>query len=438
MEFKQYPSYKNSGVEWLGDVPDEWDIYPFWHLFNRKEITNKTQEQLLSVYLDRGVILHSEGGGMVHKPADNLEKYQLVEVNDFVMNNQQAWRGSVGVSPYKGIVSPAYLIFSFNKKICAPKFFKYFLRDKGVVDQFMIASMSVGTIQRQVKWHLLKTIQLSIPSLIEQNTIANFLDTEIARIDNLIAKQEKLIELLEEQRKSIISHAVTKGLNPNAPMKDSGVEWLGEVPEHWMTPSSKHLLEIPITDGPHETPNFVDDGVPFISAEAISKGKIDFDKKRGYITPELNAIYSKKYSPKIEDIYMVKSGATTGKVAMVETTEEFNIWSPLAVFRCNKNKVLPKFLLAVFNSSHFYDALVLNWSYGTQQNIGMGVLSNIEIPCPSLKEQAEIIQHLDAQNTKFDKLINTQSQLIEKLKEYRSTIISHAVTGKIDVREFGA
>ena len=438
MQFKQYPSYKNSGVEWLGDVPDEWDIYPFWHLFNRKEITNKTQEQLLSVYLDRGVILHSEGGGMVHKPADNLEKYQLVEVNDFVMNNQQAWRGSVGVSPYKGIVSPAYLIFSFNKKICAPKFFKYFLRDKGVVDQFMIASMSVGTIQRQVKWHLLKTIQLSIPSLIEQNTIANFLDTETARIDNLIAKQEKLIELLEEQRKSIISHAVTNGLNPNAPMKDSGVEWLGEVPEHWMTPSSKHLLEIPITDGPHETPNFVDDGVPFISAEAISKGKIDFDKKRGYITPELNAIYSKKYSPKIEDIYMVKSGATTGKVAMVETTETFNIWSPLAVFRCNKNKVLPKFLLAVFNSSHFYDALVLNWSYGTQQNIGMGVLSNIEIPCPPLKEQAEIIQHLDAQNTKFDKLISTQSQLIEKLKEYRSSIISHAVTGKIDVREFGA
>lgn len=438
MKFKQYPSYKNSGVEWLGDVPDEWDIYPFWHLFNRKEITNKTQEQLLSVYLDRGVILHSEGGGMVHKPADNLEKYQLVEVNDFVMNNQQAWRGSVGVSPYKGIVSPAYLIFSFNKKICAPKFFKYFLRDKGVVDQFMIASMSVGTIQRQVKWHLLKTIQLSIPSLIEQNTIANFLDTETARIDNLISKQEKLIELLEEQRKSIISHAVTKGLNPNAPMKDSGVEWLGDVPEHWMTPSSKHLLEIPITDGPHETPNFVDDGVPFISAEAISKGKIDFDKKRGYITPELNAIYSKKYSPKIEDIYMVKSGATTGKVAMVETTEEFNIWSPLAVFRCNKNKVLPKFLLAVFNSSHFYDALVLNWSYGTQQNIGMGVLSNIEIPCPPLKEQAEIIQHLDAQNTKFDKLISTQSQLIEKLKEYRSSIISHAVTGKIDVREFGA
>ena len=420
-------------MEWLGDVPDEWDIYPFWHLFNRKEITNKTQEQLLSVYLDRGVILHSEGGGMVHKPADNLEKYQLVEVNDFVMNNQQAWRGSVGVSPYKGIVSPAYLIFSFNKKICAPKFFKYFLRDKGVVDQFMIASMSVGTIQRQVKWHLLKTIQLSIPSLIEQNTIANFLDTETARIDNLISKQEKLIELLEEQRKSIISHAVTKGLNPNAPMKDSGVEWLGQVPEHWMTPSSKHLLEIPITDGPHETPNFVDDGIPFISAEAISKGKIDFDKKRGYITPELNAIYSKKYSPKVEDIYMVKSGATTGKVAMVETTETFNIWSPLAVFRCNKNKVLPKFLLAVFNSSHFYDALVLNWSYGTQQNIGMGVLSNIEIPCPPLKEQAEIIQHLDVLNTKFDKLIGTQSQLIEKLKEYKTVLIDNVVTGKVRV-----
>ena len=133
------------------------------------------------------------------------------------MNNQQAWRGSVGVSSYKGIVSPAYLIFK-PKKDLNPQFLKYQLRDKYIIDQFMISSLSVGTIQRQIKNHLLRKIEIPIPSISEQTQIATFLDHETAKIDNLIAKQEKIIELLEEQRKSVISHAVTKGLVRYSPM----------------------------------------------------------------------------------------------------------------------------------------------------------------------------------------------------------------------------
>ena len=436
MEFKQYPSYKKSGVEWLGDVPEHWNLKRFGYLFDENKKKNIGLKETNVLSLSYGNIKEKNIDDNKGLLPESFETYQIIKPNDIVFrftdlqNDKRSLRSAI--SKYHGIITSAYIAVKTKQNA---DFYNYLFRAYDL--QKVFYSMGEG-MRQSLKMDELNKMPVVLPNKDEQKRIVSFLDIETARIDNLIAKQEKLNELLEEQRKSIISHAVTKGLNPNALMKDSGVEWLGEVPEHWMTPSSKHLLEIPITDGPHETPNFVDDGVPFISAEAISKGKIDFDKKRGYITSELNAIYSKKYSPKIDDIYMVKSGATTGKVAMVETTEEFNIWSPLAVFRCNKNKVLPKFLLAVFNSSHFYDALVLNWSYGTQQNIGMGVLSNIEIPCPSLKEQAEIIQHLDAQNTKFDKLISTQSQLIEKLKEYRSTIISHAVTGKIDVREFGA
>ena len=436
MEFKQYPSYKKSGVEWLGDVPEHWNLKRFGYLFDENKKKNIGLKETNVLSLSYGNIKEKNIDDNKGLLPESFETYQIIEPNNIVFrftdlqNDKRSLRSAI--SKYHGIITSAYIAVKTKQNA---DFYNYLFRAYDL--QKVFYSMGEG-MRQSLKMDELNKMPVVLPNKDEQKRIVSFLDIETARIDNLIAKQEKLNELLEEQRKSIISHAVTKGLNPNALMKDSGVEWLGEVPEHWMTPSSKHLLEIPITDGPHETPNFVDDGVPFISAEAISKGKIDFDKKRGYITSELNAIYSKKYSPKIDDIYMVKSGATTGKVAMVETTEEFNIWSPLAVFRCNKNKVLPKFLLAVFNSSHFYDALVLNWSYGTQQNIGMGVLSNIEIPYPSLKEQAEIIQHLDAQNTKFDKLISTQSQLIEKLKEYRSTIISHAVTGKIDVREFGA
>ncbi|WP_164978074.1 restriction endonuclease subunit S [Acinetobacter junii] len=420
-------------MEWLGDVPEHWGVNRLGvHFKNRKEKVSDKDFKPLSV-TKHGIVPQLEHAAK----SDNGDNRKLVRKGDYVINSRSDRKGSSGLADLDGSVSLINIVLTPFKTI-HPKFSHYLLRSYLFQEEFYKYGHGIVADLWTTNYEDMRNIHLALPSVSEQTQISNFLEQETTRIDNLIAKQEKLIELLEEQRKSIISHAVTKGLNPNAPMKDGGVEWLGEVPEHWMTPSSKHLLEIPITDGPHETPNFVDDGVPFISAEAISKGKIDFDKKRGYITPELNAIYSKKYSPKIEDIYMVKSGATTGKVAMVETTETFNIWSPLAVFRCNKNKVLPKFLLAVFNSSHFYDALVLNWSYGTQQNIGMGVLSNIEIPCPPLKEQAEIIQHLDVQNTKFDKLIDTQSQLIEKLKEYRSSIISHAVTGKIDVREFSA
>ena len=436
MQFKQYPSYKNSGVEWLGDVPDEWNIKRFNYVFKENKQKNIGLKETNVLSLSYGNIKEKNIDDNKGLLPESFETYQIIEPNDIIFrftdlqNDKRSLRSAI--SKYHGIITSAYIGVKTKENA---DFYNYLFRAYDL--QKVFYSMGEG-MRQSLKMDELNRMPIVLPNKGEQEKIVSFLDIETARIDNLIAKQEKLIKLLEEQRKSVISHAVTKGLNPNAPMKDSGVEWLGEVPDHWMIPSSKYLLEIPITDGPHETPNFVDGGIPFISAEAISKGKIDFDKKRGYITPELNAIYSKKYSPKIEDIYMVKSGATTGKVAMVETSDEFNIWSPLAVFRCNKNKMLPKFLLAVFNSSHFYDALVLNWSYGTQQNIGMGVLSNIEIPCPPLKEQTEIIQYLDAQNTKFDKLIGTQSALIEKLKEYRSSIISHAVTGKIDVREFSA
>jgi type I restriction enzyme, S subunit len=255
MEFQQYPSYKkfNDGV--LNSLPQSWNNKPFWAVFKKSEITNKVNEQLLSVYLDRGVILYSDGGGLVHKPAESLEKYQLVHVDDFVMNNQQAWRGSVGISPYQGIVSPAYLIFKPNKEL-NPQFLKYQLRDKYFIDQFMISSLSVGTIQRQIKNHLLRAIQIPIPSQEEQQKIAAFLDTETTRIDNLISKQEKLIKLLEEQRKSIISHVVTKGLNPNVPMKDSGVDWLGDVPEHWKIGKIKRWFNT-LSGGTPDSNNYV-------------------------------------------------------------------------------------------------------------------------------------------------------------------------------------
>jgi type I restriction enzyme, S subunit len=214
--------------------------------------------------------------------------------------------------------------------------------------------------------------------------------------------------------------------------KQSGVEAIGKVPVKWTVTLIKNTLEIPITDGPHTTPELYDEGIPFISAESIKNGKIDFERKRGNISVEDYELFSKKYIPQRNDIYMVKSGATTGNVAMVEIDEIFTIWSPLAVFRAKQNKILPKYLHFYLQSNNFKSLVELNWSYGTQQNIGMGVLSNLPITYPNLSEQTTIASFLNHKTTQIDTLIEKKEQLIEKLKLQRQAIINEAVTKGIN------
>jgi len=188
---------------------EAWTSVPFWALASSKCITGLAHEGLLSVYLDRGVIPYSEGGGLVHKPAESLDKYQLVEAGDFVMNNQQAWRGSVGVSLHRGIVSPAYLVFELDRSLIEPEFANFAFRSRPYVERFMLASLSVGDIQRQIKWHLFRRIMVSLPSLDQQQAIAARLKRSEARISSLISRTERSIELLKEHRTALITAAVT-------------------------------------------------------------------------------------------------------------------------------------------------------------------------------------------------------------------------------------
>ncbi|QDU53125.1 Type-1 restriction enzyme EcoKI specificity protein [Gimesia panareensis] len=209
--------------------------------------------------------------------------------------------------------------------------------------------------------------------------------------------------------------------------KDSGVDWLGAVPSHWDVVPIKHIVATPVTDGPHETPEFINEGIPFVSAEAVSSGKIDFAKIRGYISQADHVRYCQKYKPQVGDVYMVKSGASTGTTAIVEDDREFSIWSPLAVIRCDENSY-PRFVLNFLRSRNFQEGVTLNWSFGTQQNIGMNVIENLNITKPPLDEQKVISSFLDVETAKIDALVAEQQQLIELLKEKRQAVISHAVT----------
>jgi type I restriction enzyme, S subunit len=215
--------------------------------------------------------------------------------------------------------------------------------------------------------------------------------------------------------------------------KKSDYAWIDAIPEHWNVVALKHLVSPRITDGPHESPLFVDDGVPFVSAEAVQNGRINFDSRRGNITREQHEIYAQKCLPQRDDIFLVKSGATTGKLAYVNTDREFGIWSPLALIRAKKDLAYSKYLFQSLGARYFQSQVQTFWSYGTQPNIGMGVLENLRIVLPPLTEQKCIAEFLECKTAQIDSLIEKKQRQIDLLQEQRTALINHAVTKGLDL-----
>jgi type I restriction enzyme S subunit len=277
---------------------------------------------------------------------------------------------------------------------------------------------------------------LPLPSYEEQQAIANFLDRETARIDDLIKKQERLIELLDEKRVSLINQAVTKGLDPNIPMKDSGIEWLGEVPSHWEIKKIKQVSRL-ISKGSTPTTigeGFSAEGVKFIKAENISKGRVS-SQPEFYISDETNQMM--KRSILLDgDVLVVIAGATIGKAATVliddlpaNTNQAVSFIRPI-------DKTISKFLNYWITSDSIKVQILLSAVQSAQPNLSMESLGNLNLVQPPEDEVLRITDFLDFETAKLDQLKQKASKCIELLKEYKTSLISSAVTGKIDVRNY--
>ena len=215
-------------------------------------------------------------------------------------------------------------------------------------------------------------------------------------------------------------------------MKESGIDWIGQIPEEWEVRPIKNIVETPVTDGPHETPVLYETGIPFLSAEAVKDGILDFNYKRGYISLRDHERFKKKVSPKKDDIFIVKSGATTGNVGIVTTDEIFDIWSPLALIRNTKIVAIQKYIYFYLLSTIFKAQVEFNWSFGTQQNIGMGVIERIKVILPPVSEQQKIVEVLDKKTAQLDKAKVLLEEQIQKLKDYRASLIYETVTKGLD------
>ena len=234
---------KESGISSYGKVPASWESIKLKNILTLRSIKSGGVGELLSVYLDRGVISYSDSDGQqVHKPSQDMSNYQIVKVGDFVLNNQQAWRGSVGVSRYDGIISPAYFVYDISER-CDPAYMNFALRDCCMVQQYETASRGVGTIQRNLFAPWLLESMIVLPDLPEQYAIATFLDGKCSEIDQIAADIQAEIEALEAYRRSVVIETVTKGLNAHAEKKDSGIQWIGQMPAHWKTIRGKYTLK---------------------------------------------------------------------------------------------------------------------------------------------------------------------------------------------------
>lgn len=424
---------KDSKVSWLGEIPESWSIdRTKFHYLNLKQVAgvkSKDYERLALTL--NGVIKRPKDDTDGLQPGD-FNGYQILRSGDLVfklIDLQNVSTSRVGLAHDTGIVSPAYIRLEPRKN------------DSSRYGEYYFLSMWQREIFNQlgdagVRSNLSSTDLLELPYIKlpyeDQIKIADFLDEKCAEIDHLSEDIQKQIDILEEYKKSVITRAVTKGLDPNTEMKDSGIQWVGMMPKNWKLPKILYCLEMPITDGPHTTPELFDDGVPFVSAEAVSTGdgKINFDNIRGFISEKFYKECCKKYIPKIDDIYMIKSGATTGKIAIVDTDKKFTIWSPLAVFRVNKDIVTPKYMYYSLYSDYIQRQVETGWTYGTQQNIGMRSLEKMKLCIPSIDEQNKIVEFLDKIYSEANDTIRAYRDQLQKLETYKKSIIYEYVTGK--------
>lgn len=433
--YNVYKKLKDSKHSWLGKIPENWNIYSGKRVFSsRREASLKSDEQLAASQ-KYGVIPQKKmmemDGAKVMLALKGTSSFRHVEKDDFVIS-LRSFEGGIEHSKYDGCVSPAYTVLKHEKKI-APSYYRYLFKSEPFIKALQSTTDSLRD-GKSISFEQFSFVAIPYPSFAEQVSIASFLDHETVKIDSLIEHQQKLIELLKEKHQAVINNAVTGGLSTK-PKKSSGVKWLGDVPNHWRVVSLKHIVSAPITDGPHVTPIRQEEGVPFLSAESISKGYLNFDKKWGYISEEDNKVYSKRYCPKRGDILMVKLGATTGVVAMVDTDEKFNIWVPLATIRIMKG-IPSKFVFYLLKSSSVRDAIELSWTYGTQQTLGLRTLANLSLPIPPENECKNIVTLIESLIPKYESLIEKAEKSLLLLLERRNALISASVTGKIDVRNW--
>ncbi|HCE1512224.1 TPA: restriction endonuclease subunit S [Vibrio parahaemolyticus] len=437
--YKAYSEYKESGIDWIGVIPVSWSCLPIKRSF---EVVNGSTPR-------SGEKLYWDGDITWVTPADLSKVNESISTSSKTITNEGLSSCGTSLVPKGSLIlstrAPIGTIAIASKELCTNQGCKSLIKTTSVENKYVYYVLSIsgkqlnnlgrGTTFLELSTDELANYRVPNPSIQEQQKIANFLDHETAKIDTLIAKQEKLIELLKEKRQAVISHAVTKGLNPDVPMKDSGVEWLGDVPEHWEVGALNYSLEA-IGDVDHFMPPSREAGVPYVMTGDLQEraSEISFEHCK-QVSHEDYLRLSRRIKTSIGDVIMARY-ATIGTVSYVDIDKPFLVSYSCVTLKPNTNKVFGLYLYYYFKSLSFLQGVQSHINTNTQGNVGVSDLKTVKVPLPTLNEQEMIINHLNLTLDKIDNLSKKASDAIELMKERKTALISAVVTGKIDLREW--
>ena len=432
MSYATYDSYKESGVDWLGAIPSDWDLQPAFKYIKENKTKNTGLLENTVLSLSYGKIIIKPEEKLTGLVPESFETYQIVEPNDIIIRCTDLQNDKVslrtGLVENRGIITSAYLGLKVFQNYNS-KFLHYYLHSLDITK----AIYKFGTGLRQNLSFLdFKRLPLVDISLDLQQKIANFLDQKTGQIDQAIALKQQQIEKLNEYKQIVIQNAVTKGLDPNAPMKNSGVEWIGNIPEHWDVKKLKYLTS---KIGSGITPSggattYVDKGIPLLRSQNIHFDGLVLDNVANI---SLNVHKSMKNSQvKQHDVLLNITGGSLGRCCYNSSNDEMNVNQHVCIVRPN-NLIKGEFLNGLMSSEVGQKQIWFFQQGGGREGLNFQNLKNFDFPLPSIDEQKEIIAHIESLKQHFKKSVDNYQTQIHRLKEYKNILINQAVTGKIKI-----
>ena len=416
----KYEAYKDSGVEWLGEIPAHWDLSRLGTCFDERRQKVSDKDFLPLSVTKNGILPQLENAAKTND-GDNRK---LVRKGDFVINSRSDRKGSSGISDRDGSVSLINIVL--EPKGIEPQYCHYLLKSYAFIEEFYRMGHGIVADLWTTRYDEMKAVVMGVPTLSEQTIIAAFLDRKTAQIDQAVAIKKKQIALLKERKQILIQNAVTRGLNPNVSMRDSGVEWIGEMPAHWVVKKAKYLFKE------------VDERSVLGEEELLSVSHITGVTPRSEKNVTMFMAEDYTGSKTCQKGDLVFNIMWTWMGALGVSNKSGIVSSSYGVFRQLKENIFnPKYLEFLLKTTGYVEHYnkVSTGLHSSRLRFYSHMFFDMELGYPQKKEQDEIVTHIETESAKIDQATSIQQQQIDKLKEYKATLINSAVTGKIKVPE---
>lgn len=420
---------KDSGIEWIGQIPKGWELRRAKTLFTQRNSKGNEIEVLLSPTQKYGVVPQSQLEGVVQVKEDtDLQMFKTVHKGDFVIS-LRSFQGGFEYSLYEGVCSPAYQVFYPTSPIC-DTYYRYLFKSQSFISK--MNNLTVGIREgKNIQYVDFANSQIPVPPLAEQERIAVFLDAECAEIDTVLEKTRASIEEYKKLKQAVITQAVTKGIRGDRPMKNSGIEWIGEIPKEFETLQLKFLCKL-ITDGTHFSPSTVETGLPYITAGDVHGIGLDYNSAKRISEEDFNLLVNQGCQPLKGDVLLVKDGATTGRVGFVDSDVPCVILSSVAMLRPADN-INGHYLMYLLASYFLQNQILVSMAGSAMPRITLTKLVKYIGLLSPLSEQQEIADYLDEKCAGIDALITKKQQYLTEIENYKKSLIYEYVTGKKEV-----